>query len=365
VSAETQVKYGPQESALALLLSQAAGQRDQSVAVARSTRRGLTAASQAAAPQVAKIYQDALGALQAAQGGLPVATAGTDGPAGSIVAASQRDFADERAKLAGEQSMAAQDLVNRQLGAAAGEAGSVRAANDQFNSDVAKVKQQYLDLKGQEGAYGSSRLSELLQAASQAAHDLHIHEMSNAQSERDSLRSAGIDPDTGQPIPNGPLDPNSPRYTRRGRGSGRRLPGGAKLLTPLQHGALKDAVASTVSVVQGLKSAGYTRAEIAQSLAQGEPASTIKAGTVDPETGQKAPTDLHVPGVPKTKALVASVALDLAFDRHLSRASQQELHRRGYSVKRLGFPSYGQYLKTVPGAPGSPIAGPPAPGALR
>jgi hypothetical protein len=46
------------------------------------------------------------------------------------------------------------------------------------------------------------------------------------------------------------------------------------------------------------------------------------------------------PSIPKHDELYADVAVDIAYDGHVSRRNAQRLHSMGLSVKDLGLPSY-------------------------
>jgi len=54
---------------------------------------------------------------------------------------------------------------------------------------------------------------------------------------------------------------------------------------------------------------------------------------------------VNIPGVPSFEELYASIALDLAYDGHISRRNVQELHRAGIKVKPLGYKTPGALPK--------------------
>lgn len=107
---------------------------------------------------------------------------------------------------------------------------------------------------------------------------------------------------------------------QRGKGSG---PGGsAETRTSLQHGTAQDRIKGAESWARQAKSTGkVTRQEAGQALLRG------------------------LASAPKTTQLFASIALDMAWDGHVSARNVEELHRRGYSVKQLGLKTRGARVR--------------------
>lgn len=345
IDSETQLRYGPQLDALASLLQNARSDRNQALSVNASTAQALSNAARLASPEVNNANQAYLGQLLAARQTLgnpdTAAYAASGDPYKQALA---RDIAGAQVRAAETTKAASDELTQRGVDARAAAVAGARAINDRYASQADQISQQGQTLAGESGAYASSRLAELLGEDQRQAHQTaqaradrqaaaDRADASNAQSERNSERSAGIDPDTGRPIPGGRLDP---------RANGRRV----RWATPQQTGAFKD----TVGSLQGwigqnkadyLKSAGgdvkKARAAMAQDLLNGI------AGSSNVDMDPRSPTYgqiLKDPGVPRAKSQLAlSVALDLSFDRHVSRRNVVELHRRRYKVKSLGFPT--------------------------
>jgi hypothetical protein len=99
---------------------------------------------------------------------------------------------------------------------------------------------------------------------------------------------------------------------------------------------LKDDISKALTYARDFKTDQRSRAEAAKLLVQGRTSQTVK--TTDPKTNVAG--SVKIPGVPATDQLTASVALDLAYDGHVSKKNQRELRRRGFKVKGLGYPTY-------------------------
>jgi hypothetical protein len=336
IEAESQLRYQPQYDALAALLKQAVSDRDQGIRVQDTVRRGLVQSAQQATPQAGAALQSALGTIDSALQGVPL-----QGLAGQDVAATKARLADQMARTATE-------LAQRQNDAAAGYAGGVRQVGAQYESDKGKIADQLSSLAGQQGTFGASRLAELLGEDKKMRHDTNQqtrqqkftageNTKNRSQTERDSLRSSGIDPDTGKPIPGGKLDPNAKDKK-------------PKWATPQQQGAFEDSVAAAIAQAQKLQ-ATRSRSEAAKILRDGRPGQTV----VDPASGQS----VNVPGIKAYGDLVASIALDAVYptadgsEPHISARNVERAHRRRYKVSGLGIPT-----KV---APGQKIPAPPAP----
>jgi hypothetical protein len=105
-----------------------------------------------------------------------------------------------------------------------------------------------------------------------------------------------------------------------------------------------------------------SRAQIVDKLSAGRPAQTvlvatknsgaIKAG--DPLPEGLTPQEKKAVGAPSRRCprssrtpadLRMSAALDVALFGHLTPATERRLRRAGFSLRRLGLPTYGQYKR--------------------
>jgi hypothetical protein len=148
-------------------------------------------------------------------------------------------------------------LAARRVGAVEGEGAARSAAFRDFSSDRAKVRQRALDLGNEQGAFISGEIGDLNAAdakAQQAADELNAR---LGQSERNSVRSSGIDPDTGAPIPGGKLDPA--------------VKNAKKWASPTRQSAAADEIQRLLEHAKADAAAGETRGSSAQALLEGIP----------------------------------------------------------------------------------------------
>jgi hypothetical protein len=326
VAAMVEAKYGPQVRALATLLSEARSDRDAAIDSARGIGRSVEYSARAAMPQVAQSYQGAITATRDSQASLPAVD--VNGAAGAIGAASARDFASSQRRLAAEMQSTQAELVQRQQDAQSGVAAGIRQARAAYSRDAGKIRAQLAGLAGDQGAYEGDR-----DRRSTSNNNIRT----NAQSERNSQRSSGIDPDTGQPIPGGKLDPK-PKAGKR------RLPGGATVVGRSEHGTAQDSIAAALDGARRLKGGGAGRATVVEQLRSGVPMQTVTNAD-----GSKT----KVPGIKAQKDLWTRVAADLVFNGgYVSADTRKRLHARGYSLKQLGLKTAPRSISRPPVAPG-------------
>jgi hypothetical protein len=332
------VRYNPEVSALAALLRDAEDRRDTALRQAKATRQFGVGAIDQALPELKQDYKGAAAAVTPAFAG-----------GGGIEAQALQ------ARMAESQAQAKAQLQARRVGAVEGEGAARSAAFRDYASDRAKIGQRAVDLSREEGAFITSTIGDLAGADAKAQADANALGARLTQQERNSLRSAGIDPDTGQPIPNGPLDPN--------RKTGTAKPNGGKgWASQTQQAAASDEIQRLLGEAKDYKTAGQARGVTAQHLLAGADKVSrpvydtvpIKdaAGNV---VGHKQVKRLNPDGTPVThddpgfksakSQLLASAALDMAYDGHLSRRNEKLLHARGIQLKPLGLVTYGEWLK--------------------
>jgi hypothetical protein len=214
--------------------------------------------------------------------------------------------------------------------------------------DRQKIGDRDGDLARESGAFTSQTITDLIGADAAAQAKVDSQNATLGQSERNSQRSAGIDPDTGQPIPGGKLDPA--------------VKNAKKWASPTRQSAAADEIQRLLEHAKADAAAGETRGSSAQALLEGIPKAsrpvyeTVQVkhpnGTVttkqqrklDPNTGE--PITHDDPGFDAAKSqLLASAALDMAYDGHLSRRNQKLLHDRGIQLGPLGLVTYQDWLK--------------------
>lgn len=337
---EALVRYGPEESGLNEMQRQATTDLQTSIAQARGTAQGVVSMANAARPGVAKIYDQA-GLNQARTAHtLEGDTAQLGGVANSIKAGAALEQTVGLRHLRESKASALTDLSQRAVAAKEGQTWATRKAQDDFASTIAQVLGRKIDLAREKGAFTASTLDSLLQSDMDRKQQLAIANARLTQSERNSLRSAGIDPDTGRPIPNGRLDPH--RKTGSG-GSGRFN------ATRAQIASAQDAYSQTRGLAVQLKQAGLSRADASVALLHGRDAAPVyqTVTTKDPRTGKVTTKQVRVlnkDGTPKTRsavepaksALLLTAALDMAYMGHLSRDTARKLRDRGLHPKQIG-----------------------------
>jgi hypothetical protein len=340
---EALVRFNPERSGLVELLREAASNRTTTVRQARGTADMTVAEVNRARPELKKVYRDAGLAQARIAHTLDQNTASLGPVANSIQAGIALERAQGGRQLQESRADALTDLGSRKVRAREGAQFAVQNANTEYAGEAGKIGRRLIELAREQGAFTAATSRELRHQNRQDQLRLQIEKLGNSQSERNSLRSAGIDPQTGQPIKGGPLDPNAPRY----KGKGGRGGAGGDWGTDAAHERAQDNIATALKEARTLKKLGASRAEIAEMLAAGSDEEEIQV--YDTATGKKklnpdgTPVTKKVPGLPQIKSqLYLSAALDEIFDGHLSKRNQRLLHSRGIQIGRLPVTSYGK-----------------------
>jgi hypothetical protein len=346
------VRFGPEASGLKALERQARS-------TYQSTTRGAIGAAQTivgevdrARPQVKRNYDQA--GLAAARAAHDVVNPVMDklGPAaGTLAAATRISQGTGARRLAEERASALTDLSQRRVQAVEGAQFAQSNARDTLVGELAKIFERQQDLRRERGAFTAATAGQLREAARDRAQQMDIAELSAEtqrqnsrrsarQQERNSLRSSGIDPKTGKPIPGGKLDPKA------AKGEGR------DWATKEQQQAARRDFQQALDYAKDFSRERAPRHEAANVLKRGVPASEAEI-IYDPQTGKpkvgKDGKRLKEPGIPAVPAikdeLMLTAALDIAYDGHLSRATQKKLHANGIKIGPLGAKTYGQWKK--------------------
>jgi hypothetical protein len=332
--AQSIIRYGPETSALTALLRAAEQNYTERVRAARSAREFTVGAVGQAQPQVTRAYAGAQQAVQPAfaQGG------GVEAQA-------------LQARLGEAQALAQQQLAARQVSAVEGEGSARQQALREFGQDRQKIGDRGTALAQEIGAFVTSTAGQSRSAAQAAQQQVDELNARLVQDERNSIRSSGTDPDTGLPTQDAltQIENAKPKP-------------GTKWASQEQHVKAADSISSLQNFAQQLKSQKVSRADAAQALLAGQEAKEIpiyrtvklpNGGTrqervLNPDGTQKTRT---IPAVPKAESqLLLKAALDMAYDGHLSRATQKLLHDRKMQIGQLGdLVTFGEWLKTPEG----------------
>jgi hypothetical protein len=334
------VRFGPEQSGLKAARRDAESAYKTTVRQADATSQGIQYAIGKVRPEVKGNY-DAAG-LQAARAAHVADASLGAGVPDSMKAAIATERAGFDRRLGESRAQALTELGDRRVQAVEGAGFAKSNAQRVLASSLTKLFERGQDLRRESGAFKVATAQQLQQAAQDRADTLanqqagrHQQNLTRRQSERSSLRSAGIDPDTGKPIPNGKLDPKA------------KTGPGAKPKTQDEInriGAASDEIDRLRDEIKTFP--GASRSEIAAILLKGAKDTPLH----DPATGKPAynkdGTPKVTPGVEKAKSrLLLSVALDLQTKGYVTKANHQALVRRGLRLRDLGLPSEGGYKK--------------------
>lgn len=357
--AEALVRYQPQLDQLKALLGQAQDTYHGEVSAANTGRDVVQSAVSRVAPALHSLTQG-LG-LGAAQRGVTL----TDelaklGPvADSIKAAALAEGTGAANRLAASDLFNMADLSQRYVSAAQGAEYAKQHARGQLHSDAAKIADQINSVLGQQGAFTASTLESLTNAQLQrelqnrisirqsrttrrgqtlSHNDRVASRRETARHHRAQEQAAGRNGDgTGSA-----LGPRAPKFTPKFH---------VKVRTADAHAAVRDGIDSAAAFARDYKQQGVARSTVAKWLTEGRAAQTVE---VD---GKK----VKVPGIPRASStLAAGIALDLAYDGHISRAHAEELWRRGILLRGVGLrlPRQGRGAQgAAPVAPGGSLGG--------
>lgn len=340
------MRFGPQDAALRQAVRDQQTQYRTTVKTERGAAQGIIGEVNRVTPGVKAGYDAAgLAAARSAHEVIDPTLAKLGASAAPMVAATKIEQAGLQTRLAESKAAAVSDLGSRRVQAQEGAAFATTNARNNLIQGLAKIFRSQQDLAGQKGAFAQATVSQLEKAAQDRALRVQLNSSSNAQSERNSIRSSGVDPNTGRPIKGGKLDPKA---KKNGSGFG---PNGASTDKHVQWQSSIQEIASTAQRYKGKLS----REQIVQKLAAGRPPQRIlvdKAGNPLPDglTGaQKVAAGAHTVALPAIKQyapdLRMTAALDVALDGHLSPATQRKLHRAGFSVKQLNLPTFADWQR--------------------
>jgi hypothetical protein len=308
------VRYSGEEEAVAALLRQARGNFKQNLSTARALSLGTQSAIDRARPGIQHIYDEA--GLSAA----PVAAPALPTGALDFATAAQFEQAAAQHRLGEARAAELTNLADQRLAAhAAGTYGRANARK-QLQGDLADIVDRERSLGREKGAFITSTMFDLQDQAAgrrlqRRGQDVSAKNAakSRGQSERNSIRSAGIDPDTGKPIPGGKLDPKAKDKKKDKDGAKKRW------LPPASQSKAIDAVNEAATWIERLQSSQHmTSHEIRQHLQAGD--------TLTDANDNK----LKLPKIPKT---LVNAAYDIVVYGGLTQPNVRALHARGVKVK--------------------------------
>lgn len=333
------LRYSPQEFALTQLLAEAKGLRRSTIHNAAAGAQAVLASTRAARAPVRGVYHDAGITRQQANQDTNATTAGLTGAGvDAIKAAIAREQGASRTKVGLEQANALDELSRRGVEAQSGAAYARTQADRQYTVDSQKIGAQAFQLAGEKGAFTDATLNTL---AMQARADAR-QRRSDARLQRQTTASiTGVDPLTGKPTAT-QADREARRAAAARKAAQQKKTGG---LTPTQISdrlqRAQTGVGYATEVIHRVKqlAPNVSRAELAHRLVLGLPLQTeIDAQTGRPPTSKTTKVKTHdVLSIKATNQLWVSIALDLAFDGHISRHNQALLQQLHVSPGRAGW----------------------------
>lgn len=285
-SASALVRFGPELSALKELMATSQQGYRQQTHAAQAGAAAIQAAAQTGLQQLKGVYAD-------------VPSYGIPG-------------------LSRQQAF--NDMIGRGVSAQEGAVGQQRLALSNLRADEAKIAGRRSDIAQEVGAFTTSEADKLSSAAAQRDLQNRISlrtdatRRSEGAANRANARSVAKIRSTKTPAVTASKAFES-KY-------------GVPLATQQQHNSLRSKVDSAVAVIKQQRKVGSPRSRTAGLLVNGRPA--IK--------GQSGGTQVTLPAIPRVDPFVASLALDLAYDGHVSARNANRAHKEGYAVGMLGLP---------------------------
>lgn len=303
VLAESQIKYGPQLSAVRALKGEARSTYRGDVRAAKTTAAAAVKGTKQARKPTRRNYNQALSGIRNAYSDVQSAFANLGAGADPFRAITAREQGGYRARTHAAKASALHELVDRAADARAGRQFAVSNAQANRNRTIGTLDQRLSDLIGERGTYTAARLGEIGQqrADKRASRQtqLDVAREQGKQSRQTARAKAKIEAKTGT-------------------GSGASGGGRKKSVSDIRMFSTELNRLST-AVSQGRtdpKGRSRSRSDIATSLTSGLSAKQTGGSAIS-----AAKDDLAL-----------SIALDMAYDGHVSRYNQHRLHARNLKL---------------------------------
>jgi hypothetical protein len=346
------LRYAPQLRALTELQQEAKSTYKTGVAQARGNADATVAAVRGAQRETRGFYDQA-GLDQARTASIVSQDIGGLSLNPDLRAAVGLEQADASSRVSSGRAQALSGLSQQGVAAKAGGQYASNKAYDDLVTALQKIGTQRQGILSDQGTFTATEQARLNREAKANALRVKLENMGNSQSERNSLRSSGIDPDTGKPIPGGKLDPAAKKAKLHGKVSAT----GKPLNTGDAHATARDKIQQGLAALGTLDPDRTDRHETAPLLVGGHKSQelydTVPAPTAaNPKATKqvrrvKGGIALSTPDIPGVGQW-ATIAADVYYDGHLSRANQKILADNGYSIRSLGLPTYAQWRKSHP-----------------
>lgn len=370
VDAESTLKFGPQQASLAQQLKDAGKQYDSDVSVAQGTAEAIQQAAKTAKPKLTGDYKTALSTVDDTKTSLAADLAKLPS-AGAIAGASARDAAGTTRRLSEALAASKAETDSRARDATSGEAYAISNARTKLSDTREKVADAGTELSREQGAFAQGRSGELVEAArgrsvTRRGQDKTADTAADNRKSADDRAQATLDETTRH---NKETENNTRNAAKNKAGADPKQT--EKFGTSLARA--REQVKRVMGEVSDKDKASgkvqRSRSETAGILVNGRPGQKIENAPKDGvyggqklKAGDPLPNPIVVPDVKQTDQLAASVALDLAYDGHLSTANLKRLHALKISVHDLGISTAGRSgTKASKAKPGVPLLPKPAP----
>lgn len=325
---EGTVRFGGEHSTLKALMGDAAQNYASDLSAADAAAKSAIHFARKAEPKVRSIFDEARATANTAQQDVQTAFGNVGAGADPFRAATARETALGTQRVAQASAGALSDLQQRQLEAAAGGQYARTAATTKYRDDLESLKTKLSDLGDREGAYVVSRMGALQQSRAGRKAQTRVQRLAarnrSEQSDIDFQRKVEL-----EKVKAGLRD-----------GGGSKGLGGAKPASRTEMRDFQADLAKGLSYATRQHSGGRRRPDAASDLVEGVEGQSPATGP----KGEKIPAVSAIPSL--GDQLAASVALDMAYDKHISRANARALHKRGLRVEDLaGVTSYGNWKK--------------------
>lgn len=313
---EAFVRYGGQLGELARMARDTNADAQSRARDAVAAGEAISQSARQAEPELKRIYDSSLGEMNRREGIMRSELAKLGSGADSYKAGGLFTSTTAQNRTSGEKASALRELVGRRQDAVSGARYGAQQAKAQGASEVSKIKDKMLDVQAESGAYQAGRIGELKEGQRERANDLAQTRERNAQSDRNSRRSANV----------GRERIASQEKRDAANDAKKNKP---KLQTNEKHNATRSEIDRALAAAKQVKGAGQDRATAAAYLTSDRPSKSQR----DPASN----TTTSTPGRKANDELSASIALDLAYDGTISRANIARLHAQRYSLKTLGL----------------------------
>jgi hypothetical protein len=310
---EAFVRFNPQMSGLAQMLSQTRGEAETRARDAIAGGEAISQSARMARADTDQDYKSATASTQARNSTLAAELGKLSPAAESYKAAGLSEASAGLTRLTAAGSRAKQEFSSRSADAVAAGRYGAKAARDQGASDARSIMDKIQGVTAEAGAYQAGRVGELTEAQRKRQADLQKARVQAEQSDRNSRRTANVGRER--------IDAQKERDAAKDAKDAK--PKAPKLQSAEKHYSTRSEIDRAVQKLQELKGAGKDREYGAKF---------IRSEIPDTKDGQD-----KIPGRKANDRMTASIALNLVYDGGISGANVKGLHDQRFSLEQLGL----------------------------